>query len=124
MRSMVERAQRAGEVERGVVERQPRRIRLDELGIGGRPLAREREQLRHEIDTDDLAHQRREGESERARTGAHVERTLVASRLHERAHALGERGCAIILALGHASGRARPPVRSRRRHAVPALGHC
>ena len=81
----MQRAERPGEVERDVVEREARRVALDEGDVveRGRALAREREQLGHAVDADDLAHERRERERERAGAGADVERALVAAREDE-----------------------------------------
>ena len=58
------------------------------FGSGAR--SRELEQLRHRVEPDDLAHERREGERQRAGAGADVEGALVAARLDEVAHLLRE----------------------------------
>jgi len=56
---VMERPERAGEIEGGILERQARCIGLDELGVGGSAPPRELEQLGDTIDADDLAHERR-----------------------------------------------------------------
>ena len=75
-RDVVQRARRAGEIERAALVRQRGRVRLDELDVRGRPLAALVDQLRDDVDADDLAHERRESDRERA--GADIERALLA----------------------------------------------
>ena len=75
---VVQRAARAREIEREVLERQRRHVGLDERGVRRRIAPRGLEQLGNEIDADDLPDERREREGERARAGARVERALVA----------------------------------------------
>ena len=74
---MVQRAPRAGEVEREALERKRGRVALDERRIRRRALSRGVEQLGDEIDPDDLTDERRQRERQRACTGADVQRTLV-----------------------------------------------
>ena len=71
-RNVVERSQRAAEVELAVGERQRRGIAFAELDVrfAGGALPCFVEQLRDDVDGDDLADERREREGERARAGA------------------------------------------------------
>ena len=112
LRDVMERAVRAGEVEGGVRERQCRPVSLDELGVRPAARPRELEQLGNGIEPDDLAHERREGESQRAGAGADVERALVAARLDEVAHLLREPRRARVLTRRDALGRAGEAVSS------------
>ena len=59
------------------------------------------EQFRHDIDPDDLVHERGECERERARTGAHVECLLVTVRLDERLELLPDQLDLLPGMLGH-----------------------
>ena len=111
----MERPQRSGEVERGILERQARRVGLDELRVRGSALARELEQLGHAVDAHDLAHERRQGKCERARAAADVDRPLVALRQDERLHLLGQLGRARVLIRSHLVRRSGKPVLSHRR---------
>ena len=112
---VMERPQRAREVERGILERQAGRVGLDEPRVGGSALARELEQLGNAIDAHDLPHERRQRECERARAAADVDRPLVAFGQDERLHLLGQRGRARVLERGHALGGPRETVLSHRR---------
>ena len=80
---VVQRAPAAREVERAVLELERRRVPFEEARVGGRILARRREQLGDEVDADDLADERREGECERARARSRVEHALVAAERRE-----------------------------------------
>jgi hypothetical protein len=82
--NVMQRAARARKVERTGLERQARSIALDERHIRRRIRARALEQLGNEVDPDDVAHERRERERKRSRTGAHVHRPLVAAWHDER----------------------------------------
>ena len=90
LRDVMERAVRAGEVEGGVRERERRPVSLDELGVREASGPRELEQLGHRVEADDLAHERRKCEGQRAGARADVESALVAARLDEVAHLLRE----------------------------------
>jgi len=118
-RDVMERAVRAGEVEVTARERQRRPVSLDELGVRQCPRPRELEQLRHRVEPDDLAHERGEGERQRARAGADVERSLVPAQFDEIAHLLREPLRAGVLVLRDAFRRAGEAL-SRRRHGGPA----
>ena len=78
-RDVVQRPQRADEVERAELEGQLRRVALDERHVREplRALPRLLEELRDDVDADDLAHVRRERERQRAGAAARVERPLV-----------------------------------------------
>ena len=91
MRDVMERAPRAGEIERAGLERKLRRIPLDERDVVRRPFARPLEQLGDDVDADDLADERRQRECKRARAGPAVERALVSTRSHEGAKLLAHR---------------------------------
>ena len=94
---MVERPERAREVERRVAEREPRCIADDELGVGGRTFPRKLHELGDFVDADDLANERGQGKGERARAAADVDRALVAARQDERSHLCGEVGSPGVL---------------------------
>ena len=83
VRDVVQRPARAREVEGAGVERQIRRVPLDERRIRRCVRPRPLEQLRDDVHTDDLTDERRQCERERPGTGAHVEGTLIAVRQHE-----------------------------------------
>ena len=103
---VVQRAQGSDEVERAALEVETRRVAFHEgdVRVRGRTGARLLEQLGDEVDSDDLAHVRREREGERPCPRADVERTLVARGEHERSHALLELGGASVLARGDQVG--------------------
>jgi hypothetical protein len=111
----MERAQRAGEVELAGFVGKMGRVRLDERHVPRRPLAREREQLRHPVDADDVSYQRSERKSERACPAADVERVLVTSGADEGADPLGERARPLVLLYDVPRGRSSEPVLSHRR---------
>jgi hypothetical protein len=98
-RDVVQRACRADEVERAGPVRQPGRVRLDELDVRGRPLAALFDQLRDDVDADDLAHERRESDRERTRAGADIERALLARQRQQVAQPLLLRCRAAVLLL-------------------------
>ena len=79
------------------------------------------EQLGNRVEPDDLSHERREGERQRAGARADVEGALVAGRPDEVAHLLRKPGRARVLPCRDAVGRAREPV-SRRRHDARGSG--
>ena len=89
-----------------------------------RAFPREREQLGDPVDADDLPHDRREREGERAGARSDVDRALVTARENERVHDAGECGGALILARGDLLGRAREPVRHRRPRGGRATDWC
>jgi hypothetical protein len=111
----MERAVRTDEVEGRIRKRQSRPVSLDEIRIrqGARP--RKLEELGHRVEPDYLAHERREGERERAGAGADVERALVSPRLGEIAHLFGKACRASVLPRRDALGRTGEAL-SRRRH--------
>ena len=115
LRDVMERAVRAREVEGAVGKRQRRPVSLEKLGVRQGPRPGELEQLGHGVEPDDLAHERGEGERERARAGADVERSLVSAQLDEVAHLLREPLRAGVLVLRDALRGAGESV-SRRRH--------
>ena len=90
LRDVMERAMRSGEVEGGVRERERSAISLDELGVREASGSRELEQLWNRVEAHDLVHERRKREGQRPGARADVESSLVAARLHEVAHLLGE----------------------------------
>src|SRR5262249_7135468 len=123
---VMERPQRSGEVEGGVVEVELAGVADDEGDIpGDREAPRALDTLRVDLDRDDLAHVRRERERQRAEAAADVERPLVAARKDEVADPLRERGAAVELqrldeveAVSHRARSAwcgAAPSRSRRR---------
>jgi hypothetical protein len=75
----VQRPQRPSEIEGPVVERELRRVALDEADVREPlcPLASLLEQLGNEVDPHDLADMRRQREGERSRAGARVKRSLI-----------------------------------------------
>src|SRR5581483_3536241 len=75
-RDVMERPERAREIEGAVVERQMLGVALDErhVPVVGGTFPRQLEQLGDPIDADDLAHDRREREGKRARAGTDVDR--------------------------------------------------
>ena len=107
---VMERAMRSCEVECAVREREGRPVALDELGVRERPSAGECEQLRHRIEPDDLPHEGRQGERERAGAAADVERALVPAWVDELAHLRCELRCTSVLTRRDPLGRAREPV--------------
>ena len=80
-----------------VRERQCHPVSLDELGVPPRARSCELEQLGDGVEPDDLAHERRESEGQRAGAGADVEGALVSLRLDEVAHLLREPRSAGVL---------------------------
>jgi len=92
---------RADEVERAAPVRQRGRVRLDELDVRGRPLAALFDQLRDDVDADDLAHERRESDRERAGAGAgaDIKRALLARQRQQVAQPLLRRCRAAVLLL-------------------------
>jgi hypothetical protein len=115
LRDVMERAVRSGEVEGGVRERQRSSISLDELGVREASGSRELEQLGDRIEAHDLAHERRKCEGQRPDARADVESALVAARLREVAHLLGEPRRTGVLTCSDALRRAGETV-SRQRH--------
>jgi hypothetical protein len=75
---------------------------------GARP--RELEELGDRVDADDVAHERRERERQRAGPGADVEGVFVAGWTDEVAHLLTEQCGTAILADGDPLRRAREPL--------------
>jgi hypothetical protein len=116
---VVERAVRADEIEGAVGERQRGSVPLEELRVRESARPRELDELRHRIEPDDLTHERRQRERQRADPGADVEGALVAARLGELAHLLRELRRAGVLPRCDALGRPRKAV-SRRRHGARA----
>ncbi len=106
---VVQRAARAGEVERAGFEGEARRIALDEAGVRRRVGAGVLEQLRNDVDSDDLAHEWRERQCQRPRTGADVERPFVAGRRDERLQLLSHRLHLTVGMLGDAFGSGAEP---------------
>ena len=76
---MVQRPPRASEIERVVLERQSGRVALDEHRVRRCIRARGSEQLRDEVDADDVPDERRERQRQRSRAGAGVEHALVSA---------------------------------------------
>ena len=76
---VVQRAQRRGEVEREVVERQLLAVADDDLDVRRSVRSRPLGHRRVDLERDDLAHARRERVGERAGSGADVERALLAA---------------------------------------------
>jgi hypothetical protein len=102
----MKRAVRAREVEVGARESQSFSVSLDELRVRQRTRTRELEQLGHRVDSDDLAHERREGERQRAGSGADVEGPFVTARPNEVTHLSGESRSTVVLVHGKALRRA------------------
>ena len=78
-------------VKGGVSERQRLRIAFAKIDFYLRDtcvLSRTLEQLRNDVDADNVAHERRQGQRERSRAGACVERVLVSARRDEGPHLL------------------------------------
>jgi hypothetical protein len=96
--------------EGGGLERKCRPVSLDELGIRHRSLAGELEELRHRVEADDLSHEGRQCERERACTSAHVEGALVAVRPDEVADLVGEPRGSCVLSLRDTLRRPREAV--------------
>jgi hypothetical protein len=119
---VMKRPVRAGQVEGAVGERQRRPVALDELRVRQGTFAREREQLTHRVEADDLPHERREGERERAGTGADVQCALLAGRPEKVGDLRRESFGATVLASGDALGRAREAVSRRRRGELARVG--
>jgi hypothetical protein len=71
----------------------------DELDVRGRPLAALFDQLRDDVDADDLAHERRESDRERAGAGTDIERALLAGQRQQVAQPLLRRCRAAVLLL-------------------------
>src|SRR5207247_966400 len=88
VRNVMQRAPRAGEIERARLERKVRRVSLHERDVCRRVLAGPVEQLGNDVHAHDLTDERRERERERARTGPAVDRTLVSIRRDEGAELL------------------------------------
>ena len=105
LRNVMERAVRAREVEGTVGKRQRSPVSLDELGVRKGPRPRELEQLGYGVEPDDFAHERSEGERQRARAGADVEGALVSAQFDKTAHLLREPLRAGVLVLRDALGR-------------------
>ncbi len=105
--NVMERAVRSRQVELGGREPQRLSVSFDEPRIrqGARP--RQRDELRHRVDTHDLAHEWSERERERAGSGADVERAAAGVRPDEVAHLTCEELGTAILAGGNALRRAR-----------------
>ena len=82
----MKRAVRAREVEVGAWEAQGLAVSLDELRVRQCTRPSELEQLGHRVEPDDLAHERREGQRQRAGSGADVEGSFIAVRPDEVAH--------------------------------------
>jgi hypothetical protein len=114
---VVERSQRARKVERRTLEREVGDVPFQELDVCRRPLACGLEQRGGDVDADDLAHQRCEGESQRPRARSGVERALVPTQRHEPAHPGRERFRALVLPQG-------PALRNRRQRAWPGPARC
>ena len=104
---VVERTVRARQVELGGREPQRLSVSFDEPRIRQGACLRQREELRHRVDTHDLAHKWSERERERAGSGADVERATAGVRLDEVAHLPCEELGTAILAGGNALRRAR-----------------
>ena len=83
MRNVMQRAPRAGEIERARVEREVRRVTFDERDVLGRPFTGPLEELGDDVHAHDLTDERRQRECKRARTGPAVDRTLVSGRRDE-----------------------------------------
>jgi hypothetical protein len=103
---VMQRAVRADEVEGAVLELHRRSISLDELGVRERAGTRELEQLRNRIEPDDLPHERRQRECQRAGARPDVECALAWAGLRELAHLFGELCGTRVLPRGDPFGRA------------------
>ena len=125
-RDVMERPERAREIEGAVVERQMLGVALDErhVPVVDGTFPGQFQQLGDPVDADDLPHDRREREGERARAGTDVDRALVTARENERVHDAGECRGALVLVRGDLFGRAREPVRHRRPRGGLAMDSC
>ncbi len=94
---VVEHAHAPDEIEVAVREGERRRVPQHERASLGRVLAGSGEELLRGVDTHDLAHERRQGVGERARSAADVERPLVAA---ERSEQPPEPRLQVVVALG------------------------
>ena len=105
----MQRARRRDQVEGGAVERQRGRVALDELDVRGRTLATLGEELGNEVDADDLAHERRQRDRQRARAGADVEGPLVPGRRQQVGDSFARLRRAPVLLRGDERGRLGEP---------------
>ncbi len=120
---VMERAERAAEVELAVAERKRQCVGLDEARVRRGSSPSLLEQLLDAIDADDLANVRRERDRERSCAAAEVDRPLVAAGEHERVHALCELLGARVLQGGErVGGSSEAVVSHRRRLAAHAPG--
>src|SRR5437762_13822077 len=109
---MVQRPQRPGQVERTEGEVELRNVALDEGHVRRSDGAPALDQLRDELDRDDLANKRRQRESERAGAGARVEGALVAAEGQEVAQLHGQlAGSALLQRRDPISRRREPSAR-------------
>jgi hypothetical protein len=106
---VVQHARGGDHVEGGAVERERRRVALDELDVHGRALATLGEEFGNEVDADDLAHERRQRNRERAGPGADVEGPFLTGQREQIGDALARLRRAAILLRSDERGRLREP---------------
>jgi hypothetical protein len=106
---VVKGPQRAAEIEGSALELEPRDVPLDEGRVRRGIRTRALEQLRHQVDTDDLADERGQRVGERTGARARIEGAFVPAEGDELADADGELAGAPLLLGGDPVSRCREP---------------